>query len=378
MSVNRRNFLAGTALAGGLANSSLGVAVGRAGSVWQIGPPGEFRTMRRVDVEVAEPGPGEALIQVHYSAVAGRDRAIAAGWFLEDKPADRVPLSEGVGRVVAVGPGVDRINVGERVISAHFARWASGPWSQKNYSFDVGNTVDGWLGEFVSLPESGLAVVPDDVDDRTAATLSGSGVTAWNALFETARLEAGNLVLTLGTGGVSSWGLLLAKAAGARVAVTSSSDDKLARFRELGADYAVNYRTRPDWDHAVLEETGGRGADIVLENVGRPTLDQSMHAAAENAFIVMIGTGPIPDKLPAMRGWYVKNIALKAISNGSRVMLEKLLNAVAASRLQAEIAHEVEFQDAPRALELLAEGDHTGKIIIRHPAASDARGAPGS
>ena len=371
--VDRRQFLAGAALAGvsvsGRADQSRSETKLFSGSAWEIGEKGGFDTMRRVDRVFAEPGAGEVLIRVRYSAVAGRDRAIAAGWFLEDKPPELIPLSEGVGDVVAVGAGVSRIRVGDRVVSAHFARWVDGPWRSTNYAYDVGNTVDGWLAEHINLPAAGLAVVPDNVSDVTAATLSGSGVTAWNGLFECAHVQAGDLVLSLGTGGVSSWSVLLARMAGARVAVTSSSDEKLEAMRALGATYTVNYRKSPDWGAALLRETGGRGADIVMENVGRLTLDQSMIAAEENGFVVMVGTGPLPDSLPKMPGWYQKNVTLKAISNGSRAMLESMLRAIADNNVEALIAREFDFRDAPDALTALAAGEHVGKIVIRHPAA---------
>jgi NADPH:quinone reductase-like Zn-dependent oxidoreductase len=232
------------------------------------------------------------------------------------------------------------------------------------YENDIGNTLDGWLGEKVILPESGIVVLPKEISYESAATLASSGVTAWHALFEIARLRPGQTVLTLGTGGVSTIGLQLAKAAGARVVVTSSRDDKLTRMRELGADAGVNYRTTPAWGDRVRELTGG--VDVVLENVGRPTLDESMNACAPSATIVMIGTGPLPKELPKMPGFYQKNLWLKAISNGSRQMFEDLLAGMVTMKIQPVIERRFAFEEAIAAFREMEAGDHVGKVLIRH------------
>jgi NADPH:quinone reductase-like Zn-dependent oxidoreductase len=365
--MDRRSFLAGAAAAGltGTASTARGDAHRATPSrSWEIGPKGGFDTMRLVTRSVS-PGPGQVAVKVSCSAIAARDLAIARGWFLQDKPADLVPLSEGVGVVAAIGPGVTRVRPGDRVTCCHFATWTDGAWSPAHYAVDIGNTVDGWLAEYALLPESGLVALPDAISNETAATLAGSGVTAWHALNEASRCKPGDVVLTLGTGGVSTWGLLLAKAAGARVAITSSSDEKLARMRALGADVTVNYRQTPDWGQAIAAQTGG--ADIVLENVGRETLDQSMLACAPNARIVMIGTAPLPERLPEMPGFYQKNLLLKAISNGNRRMLADMARAVAANRIEAVIARTFEFGQVPEAFEYMAASSHSGKVLIRHP-----------
>lgn len=334
---------------------------------WEIGPKGPFNTMRLVNRLASAPEAGEVLIKVAASGIAGRDRAIAKGWFLQDKEPDRIPLSEGVGTVTAVGPGVDRVSVGDRVTSIHFALWESGPWTPANYIADVGNTTNGWLTEVATLRAGGLVKVPDSIDDATAATLSGSALTAWHALYHVARIKPGDTVLSLGTGGVSSWGVILAKAAGARVILTSSSDEKLDQMtRRFGVDMTVNYRKIPEWGQRVAELTDGKGADIVLENVGWPTLDQSLHAAAVNATVVMIGTGPRPKNLLAMPDFYIKNITMKAISNGSRVMMEELVRAVDAGGIKAVVAKEFDFDDAVSAFEYMASSTHVGKVVIRN------------
>jgi len=363
MQWDRRAFLAAAASAP-MAASTVAAATSTT-SAWQVGKAGDFDTLELVERQLPPPGPGEVLIDVDASAIAGRDLAIARGWFLEDKPPELVPLSEGVGRIAAVGDGVTRVKVGDRVVSTHFARWVSGPWSPDNYVADVGNTIDGWLAKRIVLPESGIAVVPAELTDSTAATLAGSGVTVWHALYEVARVKSGDVVLSLGTGGVSSWGVLLAKAAGATVVVTSSSDAKLERMKTLGADITVNYRRNPNWGEEVMARTG-TGANVVLENVGRETLDQSMLACANNAMIVMIGTARLPDELPKMPGFYIKNLSLKAISNGSRLMLEDMMRGVAASGIQAVVEQSFDFADAVQAFQFMAQSSHIGKVVVRH------------
>ena len=360
---DRRAFLAAAAAAPIAANTVVGAT--STTRAWQVGEAGDFDTLRLVERELPVPGRGEVAIDVAASAIAGRDLAIARGWFLENKPPHLIPLSEGVGRIAAVGDGVTRLKVGDRVVSTHFARWVSGPWTPANYVADVGNTIDGWLAQNIVLPESGVAVVDDRLTDATAATLAGSGITAWHALHEVARVKSGDIVLSLGTGGVSSWGVLLAKAAGATVAVTSSSDAKLELMKSFGADITVNYRRNPNWGEEVMAKTG-TGATIVLENVGRRTLDQSMLACDNNAMIVMIGTGRLPEQLPKMPGFYIKNLAMKAISNGSRMMLEDMIRGVAASGIQAIVQHIFDFTDAVEAFEFMARSNHVGKVVLRH------------
>ncbi len=362
--MNRRDFLAATAGAAAIGEAAAApIATTRA---WEIGPPGAYATMRLIADRPVTMGPDDVLVKVSHSALAARDLGIARGWFLVDKPPELVPLSEGVGEVVATGERVRRLSAGERVTCVHFAGWVDGPWSPSYYAVDIGNTVDGWLAEHAVLPSSGVVALPDEVDDETAATLAGSGITAWQALMEIARVKPGETVLSLGTGGVSTWGVMLALASGARVAVTSSSDDKLARMRQLGATITVNYRTTPNWGEVIFDATGGRGVDVVLENVGRETLDQSLLACGNNARVIMIGTAPLPEQLPKMPGFYIKNIMLKAISNGSRRMLADMVRAVAANDIQAIVDRRFTFDRVPDAFNYMASSSRFGKVLIRH------------
>ncbi len=366
--LTRRAMLASSAAAGLTAAGVLGAVPRGTTTVWQIGEQKSFETLTRVQRPIPVPGPGQALVRVHYAGIAARDQGIAIKMFPVPpgpRPESRIPLSEGSGEVLAVAAGESRIKPGDRVTCCHWARWVSGPWTPDHYAADIGNTIDGWLGEYVLLPTSSLATIPDAVSWEDAATVTGSGLTVWHALHEVAHVRSDDIVLTLGTGGVSSFGVLLAKAAGAKVIVTSSSDEKLAEMRKLGADLTVNYRSNPQWGSEVVEKTGGRGASVVLENVGPATLDQSMSASAVNARIVMIGTGRPPANPPNMNGMYIKNLMLKAISAGSRTMLESLLAAMAQNRLKPVISKVVPYAQATQAYTEIREGDHIGKIIVK-------------
>ena len=375
--MDRREFLAsgaaGSALALGKAESAAGAQQAGATAsrsrdrsrAWQIGNPPSIGNLQLVTRDTPQPGRGQVLVRVAATSINARDRGIVGGFFPVGTHKASIPLSEGAGEVIAVGEGVTEAKPGDRVTSCHFPDWIDGRWNPGVYERDIGNTLDGWLAEKVVLPASGIVVLPDAVSYESAATLASSGVTAWHALFEVARLRPGQTVLTLGTGGVSTIGLQLAKAAGARVVVTSSRDDKLERMRGLGADLGVNYRSTAQWGNRVAELTGG-GVDVVLENVGRPTLDESMNACAPGATIVMIGTGPLPKELPKMPGFYQKNLTLKAISNGSRRMFADLLAALAAGRIQPVIDRKFAFSEAIAAFREMEAGDHVGKVLIRH------------
>ncbi len=336
--------------------------------VYQIGAQKSFDSLTLVERPIPTPGPGQALIKVHAAGIAARDQGIVMNQFPVPpglRPEGRIPLSEGAGEVIAVGAGETRIQPGQRVTSCHWAKWISGPWSPNNYEADVGNTIDGWLGEYILLPTTGLAILPDSIASEDAATFAGSGLTAWHALHEIARVRSDDIVLSLGTGGVSTYGVLFAKAAGAKVVVTSSSDEKLEQMRKLGADITVNYRNNPQWGKEVMDKTGGKGASVVLENVGPATLDQSMAAAAVNGRVVMIGTGRPPANPPNMNGMYIKNLMLKAISAGSRTMMENMITAIDNTKLKPVIALTIPFADARRAYTEIRDGDHLGKIVIK-------------
>ncbi len=365
--MDRRQFLASAGLAGAALTSAAGARAqaGNSMSAWVVGDRQGLGALTRIERPAPMPSPGEVLIDVYASAINARDLGIIGGPFPPGVVPDRIPLSDGAGVVVALGDKVTGVAVGDRVTANHFLDWLDGAWQPRFYLRDVGNSVDGWLADQIVLPAANLVKLPDGMSFETGATLSVAGVTAWHALFEAARVRPGDWVLSLGTGGVSSYGVKLALAAGAKVAVTSSSDDKLQLMRELGASVTVNYDTTPEWGNEIFAATDG-GADIVLENVGRRTLDQSMLAAGVEARIIMIGTGPMPEQLPTLPQLFQKNLAIRAISNASHRMLTDLAAAMNANRIDAEIARVFDFADAVDAMAFMAQSSHLGKVVIRH------------
>jgi NADPH:quinone reductase-like Zn-dependent oxidoreductase len=333
---------------------------------YQIGDQQGLASLTLVEKPRPECGPGQALVRVKAACLNHRDLKVLAGEYGPRRPAERTPGSDGMGEVVAIADGVTSVKVGDRVTCGHFVTWLDGLFSPAVFGVDLGVSIDGWMAEFVAIPAAALVKAPDSLSDAQVAPLPSAGLTAWNALVEVGRIKAGDLVLALGTGGVSIFALQIAKMHGAKVAITSSSDDKLAAARKLGADYAINYRTREDWSAALLEATGGRGADIVVETGGGATLSQSIAAAGPNARISVIGSlsGSFAGDLPNFASLIGKNLILKGIAAGNRRMLEEFIKAVEAAALTPLIDQRFAFDDAPAAYAHLKSGGHMGKVLI--------------
>ncbi|MFO0931059.1 MAG: NAD(P)-dependent alcohol dehydrogenase [Gemmataceae bacterium] len=266
--------------------------------VLRLGKGGGLEALRVVDeADPGEPGPGEVRVRVHASSLNFHDLAVVAGWIPTAE--GRIPMADAGGVVEAVGAGVDEFAAGDRVVSGFFPYWQDGQPVRDDFTLTPGDGIEGHACEVVVRPAAFFTKAPAGYSHVEAATLTTAGVTAWRALVVEGRLKAGDTVLALGTGGVSIWALQLGKAMGAEVIVTSSSDAKLARAKALGADHAINYRTTPQWAQAVLELTGGRGVDHVVEVGGPGTLPQSIDACRVGGHIALIGvltgrSGEIP------------------------------------------------------------------------------------
>jgi NADPH:quinone reductase-like Zn-dependent oxidoreductase len=334
---------------------------------YEIGTQEGLSSLRLVERPDPVAGPGEVVLKVRATCLNHRDMLVLAGSYGPRRAEDRVPCSDGVGTVIALGDGVSGIGVGDRATANHFVGWTGGAFTQAAFGADLGINRDGWLAEQIVIPAAALVRLPDSIDDSQAAPLPAAGLTAWNALVEVGQIKAGDIVLALGTGGVSIFALQIAKMHGARVAITSSSDEKLAIARELGADITINYRTCPDWPAALLEATGGAGADIVVETGGLATLPQSIAAAAVNARIVIIGAlaGPPSAGLPNFSTIIGKNLTLRGIAEGSRAMLAAMVRAVDAAAMRPVIDREFAFDQAADAYAHLKSGQHLGKVLIR-------------
>lgn len=333
---------------------------------FQIGEQHSTNTLSATTRPEPVAGPGEAIIAPRLVSLISRDIQILTGTYGPLQDPKRVPGTEGVGDVIAVGEGVTEVSVGDRVVCGHFANWREGPFSANIFSHDIGITHDGWLAEKILLPAASLILLPDNIPDQDAAVLASAGLTAWNALVETSNINAGDLVLCLGTGGVSLAALKVAKMHGARVAITSSSDEKLSVARELGADITINYKQYPDWPAELMKQTNNQGADIIVETGGQDTLGHSVAAAAVNGRIVIIGVTPGQNSpIPNYISFITKNITIKGIANGSRAMFVNYINALAANDSTAFISKTFDFDDAPEAYRFQAAAKHIGKVLIK-------------
>jgi NADPH:quinone reductase-like Zn-dependent oxidoreductase len=335
---------------------------------WQVGQRAGIEGLQLVERPDPAPGSGKVSVAVAAAGLNYRDLMVLRGQYGRELPESRTPVGDGVGTIAAVGPGVSPEWIGRRVIAPHFLTWRNGPYSPAVFAADLGVTADGWLAEQIVLPESALVEVPASISGYTAATLSAVAATVWHALVEFGQVQPGELVLTQGTGGVALFTLQLGKALGAQVAITSSSADKLARCRALGADFAINYRARPDWAAALLEETGGRGADVAVDTLGFPALGETLAACAVNARIATVGalSGSPSAQADATQGAIIgKNITIKGIASGSRAMLAAALEAVARKGIEMVIDRRFAFDEAPEALRHLESGAHMGKVLIQ-------------
>jgi NADPH:quinone reductase-like Zn-dependent oxidoreductase len=314
---------------------------------------------------VPEPGPGQVLVRLRATALNYRDLATVEDPLSRNLNLPLVPNSDGAGEVEALGPGVDAFAPGDRVAGCFFQRWTDGPITPEAMASALGGALDGVLADYAVFDQAGLVPVPAHLSFEEAATLPCAALTAWNALVVQGRVKAGDTVLLLGTGGVSIFALQFAALHGARVIVTSSNDDKLARARDLGAWQTINYRATPDWDGAVLELTEGRGVDQVIEVGGPGTLERSIQAARVGGFIAVIGiltgvAGQI-NPTPIMR----KSLRVQGIYVGSRTMFQAMNRAIAAHQLRPIIDRAFPFEEARAAFHHLRAAGHFGKVVVR-------------
>lgn len=314
--------------------------------------------------ERAEPSPGhgQILMRVRAAALNYRDQGVLRGIYGYTKfPV--IPLSDGAGEVAAVGPGVTQFKPGDRVAGTFFVNWTGGRMPADASRNSLGGMVDGVLADYALLAETGAIAIPDHLSFEEAATLPCAALTAWNAVVETGRIKAGETIAVLGTGGVSCFALAFAKMHGAFVFITSSSEEKLARARTLGADVLFNYQATPDWDREILKQTGGAGVDHIVEVGGANTLEKSMNAIRPGGSIHVIGAlagaGSINPRMINR-----KAITLQGIHVGSRDMFAAMNSAIALHRMQPAIDRVFAFDEAKAAYAYQQTGQHFGKIVI--------------
>lgn len=339
---------------------------------WEIGPRSGIESMRLVERDDPQAGAGEVLVRVIAAGLNYRDLMMVRGHYGADHPDNRIPLTDGVGVIEAVGEGVTGLSVGDRVVAQNFLPWLDDDsFGFHVFGQDLGITANGWLAEKLVLPASAAIKLPDSISDRTAATLSVVACTVWHAMV--AFGAGGNtdfsdkLVLAQGTGGVSVFALQLAKALGGQFAITSSSDEKLAKAREMGADFTINYRDVEDWAAALLEATGGRGADIVVDTIGFGEFAQTISATAVEGRIGTLGalSGTPGDNANFDQGSILgKNITIKGITSGHRGMFEQALKVIAVNNIEMLIDRSFAFEDALDAYRYLESAAHMGKVMI--------------
>ena len=316
-------------------------------------------------VELPEPSParGQVAVRVAACSLNYRDFAIAMGRYRSPTKPGVIPLSDGAGEVIAVGPDTRRVKVGDRVAGCFFQTWIGGEPDSDSQSRALGGGIDGMLAQVVVLEEDGVVPVPAHMTFQEAATLPCAALTAWHALIEHGRLVAGQTILVQGTGGVSMFALQIARMMGAEVIATSSSEEKLQRAKALGAHHLVNYRTSPDWDKAAIEITGGRGVDQIVEVGGPGTFAKSLNAIRTGGKISTIGVlAGMADINPAMI--LAKRADVRGISVGSTRMFEAMNRAFALNGIRPVIDRVFAFDEAPEAYRRLAAGAHFGKIVI--------------
>jgi NADPH:quinone reductase-like Zn-dependent oxidoreductase len=319
-------------------------------------------------VERPDPVPGlrQVLVRVRATSLNYRDLITVEGNYARAAPKpDLIPLSDGAGEVVAVGAGVSRVKVGDRVAGCFMQKWSGGAIDDAATASAMGGAIDGMLTELAVLEEDGVVKLPAGLSFEQGATLPCAGVTAWHALVEIGKLKAGDLVLVQGSGGVSIFALQFARAFGARVIATSSSAAKAARLKQMGAEAVIDYRATPDWDQELMKLTGGRGADLVVEVGGAGTLPRSFQAARIAGKIAVIGllSGAAQvDPMPILR----RNLHVQGLYVGNKQMFEAMNRAIEANGLKPVIDKVFAFAEAKDAYRHLKSQNHFGKVVIAH------------
>ncbi len=319
-----------------------------------------------VDRPMPKPLYRQVLVKVAACSLNFRDLGIVRGTYRMPVRDNLIPLSDGAGEVVEVGPGVARVKTGDKVAGCFFQRWPGGEMDARALAASaLGGAIDGMLAEYVVLEEEGVVQIPQHLSLEEGAALPCAGVTAWHAIVHHARLIAGQTVLLQGTGGVSIFGLQLAHAMGITAVITSSSDEKLARAKALGAACGINYKTTPEWDKAAVEFTGGRGVDHVIEVGGAATLTRSFAAIRVGGKVSMIGglSGGATELNPGLIFSRRANVA--GIYVGSTQMFAAMNAAIAANKIRPAIDRVFGFDEVQAAFRHMAAGAHFGKIVIR-------------
>lgn len=314
-----------------------------------------------------EPGPGQVLLRMKAASLNYRDLVVPRrGYGRLTGELPLIPISDGVGEVVALGEGVRRVKVGDRVCPTFLQSWMSGEATMERLTGSLGGPLDGVMAEYMVLSEQGVVKVPAHLTDEQAATLPCAALTAWSAIVTEGRVKAGDKVLVQGTGGVSLFALQFAKLQGAHVIVTSSRDEKVQRALDLGADEGINYVSTPEWGKAAKALAGGDGVDHIIEVGGTETLPQSLRAIRAGGTISLIGVLSGLNMNASLGPIVTRQVRLQGVSCGNRDGFEAMVRAIGQHAVQPVVDRVFAFEDLRPALDYLARSGHFGKICIRH------------
>ena len=316
---------------------------------------------------VPEPGPGQVLLRMKASSLNYRDLVVPdRGYGSYTGTLPLIPVSDGVGEVVAVGPGGRRVAPGDRVCPTFFQGWIAGEPSLERLTGSLGGPVDGTMAEYMCLSEEGVIKVPARLTDVEAATLPCAALTAWSALTTCARVKPGDRVLVQGCGGVALFALTFARLLGAHVTVITSSDERIARVKGLGADATINYRAVPEWARATREITGGRGYDLILELGGEKTLPQSLRCIRPGGTVAMIGVLSGGTMAASLGLIVTRQVRLQGVTVGHRDGFEAMLRAIEQHGVKPVVDRVYAFAELKEALVHLRSGAQFGKLCIAH------------
>jgi NADPH:quinone reductase-like Zn-dependent oxidoreductase len=324
-----------------------------------------IQALKSTELPLPELKTGQILVKMLAASLNYRDLLVVKGVESWKPLAPRIPLSDGVGEVVAVGGSVSRWKAGDLVAGIFLPKWLDGELTAEKYVLPLGGAAaDGVLAEYAAFDQDSVVKIPRNLTPAEAATLPVAALTAWHAVFRRSRVQSGESVLILGTGGVSVFAAQFVHALGGKAIVTSSSDEKLAKAKELGASALINYKKFPDWDQKVLELTGGKGVDHVIEVIGGENLNRSLNAVKISGAICYIGVIGGLRAAVDTRQFFTKNVRLHGIETGSRAMFEEMNRFIEIHQMKPIIDKTFAFNQVREALKYLESGAHFGKVVV--------------